>query len=77
MPRTIIDIPTAQMRDLDARCEALGISRAEGIRRAVHSFLNVKYGLDDEGFGLWGQANPERSGKRAAREAKAAREEKA
>jgi hypothetical protein len=73
MPRTIIDIPTAQMRDLDARCEALGISRAEGIRRAVHSFLNVKYGLDEEGFGLWGQANSERSGKRVAREGKAAR----
>lgn len=76
MPRTIIDIPTAQMRDLDARCQALGISRAEGIRRAVHSFLNVKYGLDQEGFGLWSQAAPERSGKRASREGKPAREEK-
>ena len=72
MPRTIIDIPTAQMRDLDARCKALGISRAEGIRRAVHSFLNVKYGLDQEGFGLWARVPPERSVKR-----KAAREEKA
>jgi metal-responsive CopG/Arc/MetJ family transcriptional regulator len=77
MPRTIIDIPTAQMRDLDARCKALGVSRAEGIRRAVHAFLNVKYGLDQEGFGLWGQATPERSGKRASREGKAVREEKA
>ena len=72
MPRTSIDIPTAQMRDLDARCKALGISRAEGIRRAVHSFLNVKYGLDQEGFGLWAQVPPERSVKR-----KPAREEKA
>jgi hypothetical protein len=77
MPRTIIDIPAAQMRDLDARCQALGISRAEGIRRAVHAFLNVKYGLDQEGFGLWTQANTERSGKRASREGKAPREEKA
>jgi ribbon-helix-helix CopG family protein len=53
MPRTIVDIPSAQMRQLDARCKALGISRAEGVRRAVHAFLNVKYGLDHEGFGLW------------------------
>jgi hypothetical protein len=53
MPRTIVDIPSAQMRLLDARCKALGISRAEGVRRAVHGFLNVKYGLDQEGFGLW------------------------
>ncbi len=67
MPRTIIDIPAAQMRELDARCQALGISRAEGIRRAVHAFLNVKYGLDQEGFGLW----------RSSREGKPAREEKA
>jgi hypothetical protein len=81
MPRTIIDIPTAQMRDLDARCQTLGISRAEGIRRAVHAFLNVKYGLDQEGFGLWVQSGAERAAAvrpaRSSREAKAAREEKA
>jgi hypothetical protein len=53
MPRTIVDIPSAQMRQLDARCRTLGISRAEGVRRAVHGFLNVKYGLDQQGFGLW------------------------
>ena len=67
MPRTIIDIPPTQIRELDARCQALGISRAEGIRRAVHAFLNVKYGLDQEGFGLW----------RTAREGKSTRDEKA
>ena len=55
MPRTIIDIPTPQMRDLDSRCRALGISRAEGVRRAVHAFVNGKYGLEQEGFGLWTQ----------------------
>ena len=57
MPRTIIDIPSSQMRDLDARCRALRISRAEGIRRAVETFLNVKYGLEEEGFGLWARAS--------------------
>jgi hypothetical protein len=56
MPRTIIDIPAAQMRDLDSRCRALGISRAEGVRRAVHAFVNVKHGLDQAGFGLWAQS---------------------
>jgi hypothetical protein len=56
MPRTIVDIPAGQMRNLDARCKALGISRAEAVRRAVHAFLNVKYGLDQEGFGLWSRA---------------------
>jgi hypothetical protein len=59
MPRTIIDIPTSQMRDLDARCRALGISRAEGVRRAVHAFVNVKYGLDQAGFGLWTRSTAE------------------
>ena len=58
MPRTIVDIPPAQMRHLDARCKALGISRAEGVRCVVHALLNVKYGLDHEGFGLWAQGRP-------------------
>jgi hypothetical protein len=63
MPRTIVDIPPAQMRELDARCRVLGVSRAEGVRRAVHAFLNVKYGLDEEGFGLWTQGSAESSGR--------------
>ena len=65
MPRTIVDIPSAQMRNLDARCRTLGISRAEGVRRAVHAFLTVKYGLEKEGFGLWsrgaGEASPDKA----------------
>jgi hypothetical protein len=63
MPRTIVDIPATQMRELDARCRVLGVSRAEGVRRAVHAFLNVKYGLDEEGFGLWTQGNAETPGR--------------
>jgi hypothetical protein len=62
MPRTIVDIPSAQMRQLDARCRTLGISRAEGVRRAIHGFLNVKYGLDQEGFGLWDRTAGESTG---------------
>jgi hypothetical protein len=69
MPRTIIDLPSAQIRDLDARCRTLRISRAEGIRRAVQAFLNVSYGLDDEGFGLWTRGSTETPGRgRSARE---------
>ena len=66
MPRTIVDIPAAQMRDLDSRCRELGISRAEGVRRAVHAFVNVKYGLEQDGFGLWtrGAANTPDAGGR-------------
>lgn len=63
MPRTIVDIPSGQMRQLDARCKTLGISRAEGVRRAVHAFLNVKYGLDQEGFGLWSRTSAEKATK--------------
>ena len=63
MPRTIVDIPSAQIRNLDARCRTLGISRAEGVRRAVHAFLNVKYGLDKEGFGLCSRGAGESTGK--------------
>jgi len=52
MPRTIIDIPDTQLRDLDAMCETLGISRAEAVRRAIVMFL--RDGLEsNDGFGLW------------------------
>jgi hypothetical protein len=73
MPRTIVDIPSAQMRDLDSRCRALGISRAEGVRRAVHSFVNLKYGLDQEGFGLWTRGAAENAGPGAGERQRPAR----
>jgi hypothetical protein len=52
MPRTIVDIPGTQLRDLDALCESLGISRAEAVRRAIVRFLSDGCESDD-GFGLW------------------------
>lgn len=71
MPRTIIDLPASLIRDLDARCTSLGVSRAEGVRRAVHAFVNVKYGLDEEGFGLWARAGADTPGRnRSKREDK-------
>ena len=53
MPRTIIDLPAAQLRDLDAHCRSLGISRAEAVRRAIQSFLRESPAVERNGFGLW------------------------
>jgi hypothetical protein len=53
MPRTIVDLPTSQLKDLDARCRSLGISRAEAVRRAIHAFLRESPGDTERGFGLW------------------------
>jgi len=50
--RTIVDIPDAQLHDLDALCESRGISRAEAVRRAIVLFLRDGSESDD-GFGLW------------------------
>lgn len=53
MPRTIVDIPSSQLRDLDALCKTHGISRAEAVRRAVDEFLRSTTSGDSDGFGLW------------------------
>ena len=53
MPRTIVDLPSTQLKDLDSRCRAMGVSRAEGVRRAVQAFLRESPGDTSEGFGLW------------------------
>jgi metal-responsive CopG/Arc/MetJ family transcriptional regulator len=53
MPRTIVDLPSSQIRDLDSRCRAEGISRAEAVRRAIHAYLREPQGDSEQGFGLW------------------------
>jgi metal-responsive CopG/Arc/MetJ family transcriptional regulator len=53
MPRTIVDLPASQLKDLDSRCRALGISRAEAVRRAIHVFLRESPADSEQGFGLW------------------------
>ena len=53
MARTIIDLPPSQLRDLDALCVSLGISRAEAVRRAVQAFLLKPAEEDSPCFGLW------------------------
>lgn len=67
MPRTIIDIPDNQLRDLDARCATLGISRAEAVRRAVEDYLRGAQRDPRRAFGLWRSVVPEDSGRQALR----------
>jgi hypothetical protein len=58
MPRTIIDIPTPQMQDVDRLCKLLGISRAEAVRRALRDFIVGNDEVNTEGFGLWKPSAP-------------------
>ena len=54
--RTIIELPTDQLRALDAWREARGLSRAEAVRRAVASLLadeaQARVAVD-AAFGIW------------------------
>lgn len=53
MARTIIDIPEDQLREIDALCRLLGISRAEAVRRALHDYARRNGHVKTDGFGLW------------------------
>ena len=54
MPRTIVDIPDEQLRDIDSLCRLLGIkSRAEIVRLALREFLKSNDQMNVDGFGLW------------------------
>jgi metal-responsive CopG/Arc/MetJ family transcriptional regulator len=53
MARTIIDIPDAQLHEVDSLCKLLGISRAEAVRRALHDFVERNDDVNTDGFGLW------------------------
>ena len=52
MPRTIIDIPEAQLREVDRLCEALKISRAEAVRRGLTAFIRQYRAVRADRFGL-------------------------
>lgn len=64
MPRTIIEIPDTQLRDLDARCNTLGISRAEAIRRAIDELLRDQKQPARDAYGLWGRVAMAREGRK-------------
>ena len=61
MTRTIIDIPEAQLRDVDSMCKLLGISRAEAVRRALQDFVKRNDDVNTDGFGLWKGAAADRA----------------
>ena len=67
MPRTIIDIPDAQLREVDRLCQLLGISRAEAVRRGLQGFVQQNEDVRTDGFGLWqSAAAPRQSAKVSA-----------
>ena len=52
--RTVITLPDEQARRLDEVCRRAGISRAEGVRRAVSRYLAERSPRPEEGvFGIW------------------------
>ncbi len=53
MARTIIDVPEEQLEEFDALVKLLGISRAEGVRRALKEFVRANHTVNPDGFGLW------------------------
>lgn len=53
MPRTIIDIPDSQLREVDRLCKSLRISRAEAVRRGLGAFVEQHAEVATRGFGLW------------------------
>lgn len=78
MARTIVDLPPALLRDADALCLRLGVSRAELVRRALHQFVQGQQQLPVDGFGLWltaaaGQAEAEPTPRPQAARARARR----
>ena len=67
MPRTIIDIPDTQLREVDRLCQLLGISRAEAVRRGLQGFVQQNEVVKTDGFGLWhSAAAPKQSAKVSA-----------
>jgi len=69
MPRTIIDIPAAQLREVDRLCRQLAISRAEAVRRGLAALLQEHTEVAETGFGLWrdADAHPRKSSRKASR----------
>ncbi|WP_377156525.1 ribbon-helix-helix protein, CopG family [Roseateles sp. UC29_93] len=53
MTRTIVDIPAAQLVEIDRLCKLMGISRAEAVRRALVAFADGHADVTPEAFGLW------------------------
>ena len=70
MPRTIIDIPDEQLREINRVCRALNVSRAEAVRRCVNAVLEHNQTVEENGYGLWRGAETEARGLLATIQAK-------
>jgi metal-responsive CopG/Arc/MetJ family transcriptional regulator len=71
MPRTIVDIPSPLLEEVDRLCQRIGVSRAEAVRRALLVYLDRQTEVRAEGFGLWcdagaahGHGSPPERGRR-------------
>ncbi len=54
MPRTIVDIPSEQVLELDRLRAKQHVSRATLIREAIATYLTSHHaGLAEEAFGIW------------------------
>lgn len=53
MPRTIVEVPEDQLREVGRICNALKISRAEAVRRGLNEFIRQHQSVQEDGFGLW------------------------
>ena len=53
--RTLVDIPASELEALNALSKSEGVSRAESIRRAIRSYLELRAPMPrvEDGFGLW------------------------
>ena len=51
--RSLIDIPDAQIEALKAICQIKKISRAELVRQAITSYIQLHQSAPDAAFGLW------------------------
>ena len=49
----IVDIPQAQLEEVDQYCVRMNISRAEAVRRAIQAYLARPDAAHPDGFGLW------------------------
>jgi len=52
--RTIVDLPSEQLKALEALCDKEKISRAEAVRRVLKKFLpEASIGNLEAAFGMW------------------------
>lgn len=51
--RSLVNIPDSQIEVLKTICQAQKISRAELVRQAITSYIDLHKPASDQAFGLW------------------------